>query len=467
MTKTISVDHAFIHGRHTPGPCTLSIDAGRITHILPHATPGPDHMPDVLLTPAFINAHTHLAMCCFRGLNVETATHKNVVEDLFFLIESHMTADDVRAFTRMGAYESILHGVGLVWEHYYHGQALADAIAQTGLCGVVAPTLQDLSGPGTSQLDEQLQTTLDLGTQAWAERGIWSALGPHATDTVSPELWTRIATMASQHDLPIHAHVAQSLEEFERAMARHGTTPVQHLHQLGLLEGDIPHFLLVHAIYTSQADLELLDATRHTLGYCPFSQFIFAFPAHVTRWQEQGLRWIAATDAAASNDSMNVQKELRHIAGLRTSATASSQAYETFALDPTLDHARAAQQHRSSRHSSRKELADEAFLLSRIWATPGSMHPAFEAGSIKVGALANLITWDMHHPHMWPATHPHRALAMGDTTQAIANMMTLGKWLGTHHNYHRSILDSEAYRDAHREANARFDALKRRARIAP
>ena len=32
-----------------------------------------------------------------------------------------MVAADVKAFARMGAYESLLSGVGFVMEHYYHG----------------------------------------------------------------------------------------------------------------------------------------------------------------------------------------------------------------------------------------------------------------------------------------------------------------------------------------------------------
>ena len=36
------------------------------------------------------------------------------------------------------------------------------------------------------------------------------------------------------------------------------------------------------------------------------------------RWSEVGVRWVVATDCAANNDSMNVQQELRLVAGLRS-----------------------------------------------------------------------------------------------------------------------------------------------------
>ena len=114
---------------------------------------------DRLVSPAFVNAHTHLSLGMLRGFNLAAAARGNMVEELFFAVESTLTAEDVRAFTRMGAYESLLNGVGLVWDHYYFGETVAEALAEVGLSGVVAPTLQDLSGPGKDAHDCLLYTS--------------------------------------------------------------------------------------------------------------------------------------------------------------------------------------------------------------------------------------------------------------------------------------------------------------------
>jgi cytosine/adenosine deaminase-related metal-dependent hydrolase len=69
-----------------------------------------------LITPAFVNSHTHLPMAALRGIEgTASALSGNVVEDLYFTIEKQMSAGDVRAFARMGCYESLLCGVGFVW----------------------------------------------------------------------------------------------------------------------------------------------------------------------------------------------------------------------------------------------------------------------------------------------------------------------------------------------------------------
>ena len=229
-----------------------------------------------LITPAFINGHSHLAMCAFRGLDVD-AMDGNVVEEVYFRLEGMLSPGDVRAFTRMGAYESILAGVGSVWDHYYHAEAVAQGLVDVGLTGVIAPTLQDLNGPGTAQLDAQLEATESLTSQRWRDLGIGVALGPHATDTVSDSLWNQIAQLAQKHSLYIHTHAAQSVEEYQRNMNRHGTSPIERLHRLGVLDAGLGT-LLVHSLFVTQADLARLRPTRNVLGYCPYSQVQFCFP---------------------------------------------------------------------------------------------------------------------------------------------------------------------------------------------
>ena len=83
--------------------------------------------PDTLLFPTLVNSHTHLAMGALRGITDGDAFTGNVVEDLFFRLEVALEPEDVRAFVRMGCWEALLAGTGSVWEHYYFGDAIADA----------------------------------------------------------------------------------------------------------------------------------------------------------------------------------------------------------------------------------------------------------------------------------------------------------------------------------------------------
>ncbi len=444
------------------GTTITTVDRRAIAELRTHPKAGTSQWHDFgnkLLTPAFVNGHVHLAMAAFRGLGGVEATRGNVVEDLYYTLERGLSPEDIRAFARVGAYESLLSGVGFVWEHYYGGCALADALADTGLAGVVAPTLQDLDGPGVGSWDQALADTETIAhSTKWRSRGIFAAVGPHATDTVSASGWRQVVEVATALGLPIHAHVAQSFEEYTRVGERECTTPVGLLERTGVLAG-VSKMLLVHGLYLSNADLKRLDATRHTLGFCPFSQLQFGFCADAGGWSHAGLDWCVATDCAASNDSMNLQKELRLVAGDRGLSTRYAPAFHRFLNSAQLVDAQAVSDHRTDAFVRQRGLADPTFLLSRVWQVPGSMHPHVKLGTLAAGTLANVLVWDPEHPSMWPLHAPLSTLAMGDTCGAIDSMMVAGQWIGGGVGTLQTIARSAAYREARVEADRRLQAL--------
>ena len=151
----------------TVEPAIIQIDGAHIKSIktYPNAeqiTATSHWYADDLITPGFVDSHTHLSLNFLRGRVAAEQTSGNVVEDLFFKLEEKITAADVSAFARMGAYECLLSGTTFVWDHYYHADAVADAMIQVGLTGTVAATLQDLSGPGKNDWENGLAFTQAL-----------------------------------------------------------------------------------------------------------------------------------------------------------------------------------------------------------------------------------------------------------------------------------------------------------------
>ncbi len=409
-----------------------------------------------LVSPAFINAHTHLALVALRSLDLSEAIAGNMVEQFFFAFEKKMTPEDVRAFTLLGAYESLLNGVGLVWEHYYHSSALVEAFQETGLAAVVAPTLQDLRGPGVPLLEEALEHTQIISVDtSLADKGIYAALGPHATDTVSGSLWGEILALSEKHQLPIHAHLSQSIEEYRRSLEKNACTPTEWLQGMGVLS-EAASGVWAHAIYCSQSDLELLKAGSNQLVFCPYSQLIFGFPARADLWMQQGIPFAVATDSAASNDSMHLQKELRYLEGMKHGGASYDPGYRDFLSGGGLEKAEAAW--RARNQSAVADVAVDSWL-HHVWRIPGRMHPRFTAGTIQRGALANFCFWDLQHPSLWPAHEPARALALSDSSAALQGMMVSGKMIGEVGNYAESLLDNSDYRSMAKEASKRVKKL--------
>lgn len=410
-----------------------------------------------LVTPAFVDAHTHLGLTFLRGVNLGDTTSRNMVEELYYKYESRLTADDVRAFTRLAAYECLLSGTGLVWDHYYYGTAVAEGLVDAGLCGVVSPTLQDKAGPGADRWEQELQATFDIDDNPeFRKAGVFAALGPHASDTVSDPLWGEVVQVSRQRRLPIHAHLAQSLEEFERSVDEYGVSPVQRLRGLGVIAPDI-RAQWVHMHYASASDVAAVAEAGQHLVICPHSALIFGFPSRTQFWHREKTTWSVGTDCAPTNDALSVQQELRLLAGQGTSGTAYRPAYERFFNQPT---PASAQRVWQDREALRNEVwASSPALLQRVWAIPGGFAPHVKAGVLEPGALANVLVWDHEHPAFWPDRMPLRTLAYGAPSGAIWGMWSAGKMIGEMGNYHRAILGSMQYAEARREAEKRLRAL--------
>jgi 5-methylthioadenosine/S-adenosylhomocysteine deaminase len=441
-------------------PAVIEIDGGRIVGVYESATDAKLADADVdygdhLITPALVNAHTHLALTALRTCVPAASTRGNVVEELFFRFEEKVGADDVRAFVRLAAYESLLAGVGVVWDHYYFGRAVAEGLRDAGLAGVVAPTLQDLAGPGRSAWEAQLAVTAEIdGDESLAAAGIAAALGPHATDTVSDPLLERAIVLAETRDLPLHMHLGQSLEEYERALASRGTTPTGWLERQGALAR--ASVIAAHAIFASDDDLSKLRG--HTLVWCPHGAAQFGFPARPDRWAQAGVAWALGTDCAATNDAMSPQAELRALASLRAAAASFHPAYEAFLRDGELDAARGAWAARTDAFDTFEELAAPLSLLSRVASIPGALHPRAQAGTIAPSALANLAVWDLAHPCLWPGREPLRGLVLADATKALHALWVVGRRIGADGAL-SDLRRSPEYREALREANARLAKL--------
>lgn len=372
---------------------------------------------DSPVVPGFVNAHTHLALSPLRGATSRLARENNVVEDLFFRVERHLTREDVRAFTRVGALEALRFGVLEVWDHYYFGDAVAEALLEVGLPGVVAPTLQDLSGPFSEHSDAALSATEEISRSSRFERaGILAALGPHATDTVSEDLFRRAVLLSEKLSLPLHMHLAQSISEVR---AHHQAGDDSFSSRLKRRVNGRP-LLFAHGLFLTAEDCRALAESGATMAYTPYSQLQFGILGPLRAWLSAGGNWAVGTDAVASNDSLDVQRELPLVGG--EAALEGSFSPERARLLTSLDAA-------EETEAERRNLLQEIHVADADRLLLGAVGPALQslglntARGIALGAPARLLILDSEHPVLFPGTDLARAHAYSPTVAAIEQMI--------------------------------------------
>jgi 5-methylthioadenosine/S-adenosylhomocysteine deaminase len=261
-----------------------------------------------LAISGFVNAHTHLPMVLLRGLadDVPLATW---LEEYVWPIEKAMTPDDVYVCSLLALAESIRCGVVAVADMYFHNDAVARAVEESGVravisYGMIAPSLAS-GGRGELEKTERL-------VESWHGKAggrIAVAVSPHAVYTCGEDVWREAAQLADRCGLLIHTHLSETRSEVEDWRKKTGVTPPAYLERLGVLE--VPT-LAAHCVHVSEADIEILARHDVRVAHCPKSNSkLGSGLAPICEMRASGVRVAVGTDGAASNDRLDVLEETR------------------------------------------------------------------------------------------------------------------------------------------------------------
>jgi 5-methylthioadenosine/S-adenosylhomocysteine deaminase len=133
------------------------------------------------------------------------------------------------------------------------------------------------------------------------------ALAPHAPYTVANRSFERIGSLADELELPIHIHIHEDRHEIADSLRDFGR-PIARLESLGLLGPLIG----VHAVHLDQHDIERLALHRCAIAHCPTSNMKLASgAAPVARLLDKGLNVGLGTDGAASNNRLDLFREMQ------------------------------------------------------------------------------------------------------------------------------------------------------------
>jgi 5-methylthioadenosine/S-adenosylhomocysteine deaminase len=263
---------------------------------------------ECLALPGFVNAHTHLPMVLLRGV-AEDIPLDPWLNHHVWPAERRLQPDDVYWGALLAIAEGIHSGVTAFADMYFHSDAIAQAVEESGVrallsYGMVAPSLAD---GGADELERARRFV-----SAWHGRAngrIHAAVAPHAVHTCGEDVWREAIALANAYSVPIHTHVAETRAEVESWRAKTGFSPVEWLHRLGALTVPI---LLAHCVHVDARDIALLAADSVTVVHCPKSNAkLGSGIAPIPAMRASGVRISLGTDGAASNNRQDMLEEQR------------------------------------------------------------------------------------------------------------------------------------------------------------
>ncbi len=365
---------------------------------LPHARETIDLQGGILM-PGLVNGHTHMPMSLFRGLADDLPLDQWLNEHIFPAEARHISPASVKVGAQLACAEMLLGGTTTCCDGYFLVAHFLDAVATSGIRAVLAQGVIDFPAPGVPDPSLNVQHAADYVRQTRQGRShIQPSIFCHSPYTCSTETLTSAKKAASDLGVLFQIHIAETRTECDQILSAHGCSPVRYLDRLGLLD---PQTLLVHGVWMTAEDIELIARTGAGIIHCPESNMKLASGvAPIPDCLTAGIRVGLGTDSCASNNDLNMWAEMDSTAKL----------HKVQRLDPTVMDAQTV---------IRMATIQGAGLL-------GMDHLI---GSIETGKRADLIVIDLNHPHATPLYQPASHLVYAARASDVSHVMIDGQWI--------------------------------------
>jgi len=279
-----------------------------------------------------------------------------------------------------------------------------EAARQAGLRITLVDACYLESAPGRPPEGVQARYC-DVDAAAWAERvsllvgdaaahGARVGAAAHSARAVPPPALALVAAYARSHGLPLHFHLSEQVRENEMTASAYGLSPTQLLSEAGALG---PASTAVHATHLSSEDKALLGASGTGVCMCPSTEQDLADGTGPARPLADGGSPISlGSDSHALIDIFQEMRGLEYGERSTTGTRGHFAAHELLAAATAQGH------------------------LAIGWP---------EAGTISVGAMADLVTLDLSSPRLAGVSEGHliEMAAFSASAADVAHVVSSGQ----------------------------------------
>lgn len=261
-----------------------------------------------LIIPGFKDAHTHTAMTFLRSF-ADDLPLNDWLYDQVFPHEAKLTEEAVYAFTQLGNMEYLTSGITSSFDMYMKLPAYVKACTDMGYRSVLCGSINDFGG--TVEGIEEEFNTYNSGDPL-----ISYQLGFHAEYTTKREILEGMAALSRKYKVPVYTHNSETKAEVAGCKERYGITPTQLFEKLGMLEYGGGGF---HCVWFDERDMEIFRDKNLWMVTNPASNLKLASGiAPICEMRRAGMKNFAiGTDGAASNNCLDMFKEMFLVAGLQ------------------------------------------------------------------------------------------------------------------------------------------------------
>ena len=361
-----------------------------------------------VIMPGFKNAHTHSAMTFLRSF-ADDMPLKEWLYNQIFPREAKLMPGDIRHLCKLGIMEYLTSGITANFDMYLNPMEIAEASAECGFRTVQTSGLNDFTR-SLSLLEEDYRIVNEMSELTTF------LLGFHGEYTTRRELMEGVAKLAEKLKSPVWLHNSETEKEVKECRGRYGMTPTQITEALGMYAFGGGGY---HCIYFEEKDFEIFRNRGLTAVTNPSSNLKLASgTASTARFLEEGISMAIGTDGPASNNALDMFREMFLVTGLakvRERDAAAVPAEEVLYM-ATAGGARA------------MELSD--------------------CDSLEEGKFADLILIDLNQPNMQPENDFVKNIVYSGSKSNVALTMVNGRILYEKGEFFIGIDPKEVYAKA-------------------
>ena len=324
-----------------------------------------------IISPGLINAHTHAPMTLLRGLADDLRLDVWLYGYMMPVEREFVGNSFCYIGTQLACIEMLRSGVTTFCDMYYNESEVARATAEAGLRAVLAQTILKFPSPDATNYDESLEYCRHFIKEWLNHPLIIPAVGPHAPYTATPDMLQNCVALATEFDVPLHIHIAETALEQKNSRSLYGASVVPWVEKYNLFQAKV---IAAHCVHLEENEMRTLSRYQAGVAHCPSSNLKLASGvAQVQKMVDLGLHVGIGTDGPASNNDLDMFEETRLAAFLQKGIFG----------DPTLLPAKT------------------TWALATIEGAR-ALHIAHLTGSLEAGKRADLAVIAATHPHQLP-----------------------------------------------------------------
>ena len=273
-----------------------------------------------VIMPGFKNAHAHSAMSFLRSKADDLPLHEWLF-DVVFPREAKFKKDDVYWMDKISFLEYLTSGITACFDQYYSPVESARAAEEMGMRIV-------LLGTYNTQFNS-VQKLVDFYHSLNDKDSLVSyCLGIHAEYTLADGELEKVVEACHILKAPFYTHIAETEKEVKECYKNRGMSPVAYLDKMGAFDYGGGGY---HCCHFNDEDIEIFKKHNCFIVTCPGSNSKLASGiAPIREYFDKGLNIAIGTDGPASNNCLDMFKEMTLLFSLQNLTLKNSASFTAF-----------------------------------------------------------------------------------------------------------------------------------------